>query len=835
MNDTLKKILAVLVIVIIAVGWYAMIEGIGSLGAIKDKIKLGLDIKGGVNVVMEAQTSKTGDDLQELMEQTQAVITQRVDQMGLAEPVVTIEGKDRIRVELPGVKNAEDAIEEIGKTAQLKFTMADGSFILDGSSVKSAGITNDSENGGYAVSLKFNSDGADKFEKATETALAGNVNATVDKSQTEDGTAVASNQILIWLDNEVISHPEVSKVISGGDCEITGHFTQDEATNLAALINGGSLPTQLKEVSSSTQTAKIGVSALEKSVLAGLIGIGIILLIMLFGYRIMGLAADIALTLYVLIILTVMALMGSVLTLPGIAGIILSIGMAVDANIIIFSRIKEEIVAGKTIRAATQAGFKRAMSTVIDSQVTTLIAAVILYQVGTSSVKGFAWTLIIGVITSIFTAVVVTQLYLNLFAGSKKFARNGFFCIKKDGTPTFKIKKLFHIVKHRKIYYAISIAVIATGLILVGVRGLNYGIDFTGGTMMQFDMGQQVSSEQIKDVMKDHGINTKQMEITYSGSDKHEVTIKTSEALTSKARKSVVNDFKKNFGISEKDVLATELFGPSVGKELRTNALKAIFIAALGMLIYIRFRFREWKFGAAALSGILHDVLCVLTFYAVFRITVNNPFIAGILTVVGYSINDTIVVFDRIRENNRFMHRESQEYIIDLSINQTLSRSIMTSATTLIVMVPLFIMTNSAIREFALPLMAGVAVGTLSSIFVCSPLYYEFTKIAGKSKRLRGKSGKKSDTGKYEKTEGRKRPERKQIEEPSESTEKKKTASADKDVREEMPEIVIYEDTEADEKPAQTSAKPAAKKTGSRKTSKTSRPNKSKKSKKKKK
>jgi len=830
MNNTIKKILAVAVVIIIAVGWYAMIEGIGSLSPIKNKINLGLDIKGGVNVVLEAQTDKTGDDLQELMEQTQAVIEQRVNQMGLSEPRVTIEGKNRIRVELPGVKDADQAIEEIGKTAQLKFTMADGSFVLDGSSVKDAGIENDTKNGGYAVSLKFNSAGANKFEKATEKALAGTVNATVDSSKTEDGNAVESNQILIWLDNDIISHPQVDEVISGGECQITGNFTQNEATNLAALIRGGSLPVALHEVSSSVQTAQIGLNALTMSIYAGFIGLLIILLIMLYGYRIMGLAADIALMLYTLLILVTMAVMGSVLTLPGIAGIILSIGMAVDGNIIIFSRIKEEIVAGKTIRAATQSGFKRALNPVIDSQVTTLIAAIILYQIGSSSVRGFAWTLMIGLIASIFTAVFITQLYLSLLSSSKTFGKNKFFGIRDDGTPAFEIRKQFHIIKHRKVYYIISIVIILTGLCFGLIKGMNYGIDFTGGTMMQFDMGKKVSTEQIDEVMTRHNINIGQMQVVFSGKGDNNVLIRTREALNTERRSVIIKDFEKTFRITQKDVLATELFGPSIGKELRTNAIKAILLSALGMLIYIKLRFKKWKYGIAAISGIVHDVYIVLTFYAVCQVTVNSPFIAGILTVVGYSINDTIVVFDRIRENHHLCHNISEEELIDKSINQTLTRSLMTSAATFIVMVPLYIMTNSTIRDFVLPLMVGIAVGAASSIFICSPLYYEFVKMKGKRKRA-SISDRKTGKDKYELTESRKRPERKQIEKPSESRENK-TITTEEENRRNIPEIVIYEDVKVDEEPVKASANTAGKKLGNKKTN---RPNKRKKSRKKKK
>lgn len=732
-----NKVLAIVITVIIVCGWFLMLEGIpGTMKPLKDKINLGLDIKGGVYVVLEAQNvGKYSDEkLADLMEQTKSVVENRVDQMGLANPNVSVEGKDRIRVELPGVSDANDAIDQIGRTAQLKFTMADQSFVLDGSSVKDAtsGQSNETGKGGYVVNLEFDKNGTQAFADATQKALEGKVTPNVTKDMCEDGQDVEANQILIWLDNKVISHPAVNEVISGGKCEISGNFTQEEASNLAALIRGGSLPLELEEIQSSSQTAQIGMDALHGSIVAGIIGLIIIFVMMMVFYRAMGLAADIALSLYLFLILGGMALMGSVLTLPGIAGLILTIGMAVDGNVIIFTRIKEEISSGKSVRVAVQAGYKRAMSSIIDSQVTTLIAAVILYQLGTSSVKGFAWTLMIGTICSIITAALITQVYLNLMAGSRFWARPSFFGIRKDGSMTMEIKRQFHFIKHRKVFYAISLIVIIAGLVTVGVRGMNYGIDFTGGTMLQFNTGKHISTSQVDQVMKRHDINLKQMQVVYSGGQKEEVMIRTNESLNKNERQTIIDDFKSTFHLKNSDVLASEHFGASVGKELKTNAVKALAIAAVGMLIYIRLRFRKWKFGAAALLGVLHDVLVMIAFYAIFRVTVNNPFIAAILTVVGYSINDTIVIFDRVRENMHYMRQGSTAEILDTSINQTLSRSIMTSLTTLVVMIPLFIMSSSAIREFTLPLMVGIITGAYSSIFICSPLFYQMSQRSRK-------------------------------------------------------------------------------------------------------
>ncbi len=723
MNNKKRIFIAIILIIVIFVGWYVALFGIGeSFKPIKDKIELGLDIKGGVYVVLEAQTDLEGDELKELMDRTKVVMENRVDQMGLANPVVTVEAGNRIRVELPGVENAEEAIATIGQTAQLQFALADGTIVLDGSAVENAGISQDPNTGGYAVDLEFDSVGADAFESATAMAISGTVESLIE--------GVSSRSIVILLDDTIVSAPEVNEIISGGSCQITGNFTQDEAVNLAALIRGGSLPVELVEIESSIQTAKIGYDAFEKSVLAGLIGIACIFIIMIVAYRLMGLAASVALSLYILIILYSMAFMGSVLTLPGIAGIILSVGMAVDANIIIFARIREEIENGRSIRVATETGFKRAMRTVLDAQVTTLIAALILYQVGTSSVKGFAWTLMIGIFASIVTAALVTQVFLGIFANSRKFSKNKYYGIKPDGTATFSIKKPLRFIKNRKIYYMISIAIIIIGIAFVGIRGFNYGIDFTGGTMIHLDMGKQVAIEEIDNVLLSENIDA---EIVYAGEEREEVIIKTVTALENEERVELINIITDEFQLEEDSLLSSTLFGPSVGEELRNNAILAIVIAAIGMLVYIRFRFREWKFGAAALIGVVHDVLLVIAFYAVFQLTINNPFIAGILTVVGYSINDTIVTFDRIRENTRYSKNNNLEELVDTSITQTLGRSIMTSFTTLVVMIPLYFMTSTAIREFTLPLMVGVLVGCLSSIFVSSPLYYELSKFAKKT------------------------------------------------------------------------------------------------------
>jgi len=724
MNLNVKRGLAVLVIIALVFGWFVSLFGIGEYTSVKDALKYGLDIDGGVYVVMEAQTDATGDELTQLMEQTRAVLDNRVNQLGVAESSVTIEGTNRIRIEMPGVDNAEDAIAAIGKTAQLHFILADGTIVVSGSNVKDAQVG--TEGAGYVIHLQFDSEGAEKFAEGTRKAISGTVPVEVE--------GMMKDQIAIVLDNEIIQSPQVNEVIPNGQCVMEGNYTKEEAMTTAALIRGGALPVDLVEIQSSVQTATIGADALEKSIIAGGIGLGIVFILMIVFYGMLGIVADIALALYVVMFLWAMVAFNVVLTLPGIAALVLSIGMAVDANVIIFARIKEEISAGKTIRVAVDAGFKNALTTVLDAQITTLIAAVVLYEVGTTAVKGFALTLMIGIVFSIFTAVIVTQLFISLLANSKKFAKNKYFGVNEDGTPKQLLNKTFSFIRHRKIYYIVSISIIVIGLVFAMIGGLNYGIDFTGGTNIQVEMGKQVDIDEVKDVLKDYDLDP---QIIYAGEGNTQLVIKTIKSLENAERTEVIEALGKVYGVTQDDVLASEQFGPSVGDELKENAVKSVVIASIGMLIYIIFRFRAWQFGFASIVGVLHDVLMVIAFYAIFGFTVNNPFIAAILTLVGYSINDTIVIFDRIRENKKIYNKDSNEVNIDRSLNQTLNRTIMTSLTTLVVMIPLCIMVSASIREFIIPLMVGVIVGCLSSIFVCSPLYYDLCRSQEESKYLR--------------------------------------------------------------------------------------------------
>ncbi len=713
----MKKALAILVVLVIFLGWVFALTDTGL--SFKDKIKLGLDFKGGVYVVMEAETDATGAELARLMEQTQLIIEERVNAMGLSEPVVTIEGVNKIRVELPGAENSNEAIETIGKTAQLQFVLGDGTVVVDGSQVQDARIGRD-EIGFPAVDLEFDPQGAIAFEEATrKTAL----NQVINRE-----TGQPDQSIYIILDDNVISYPTAENIITGGRAQITGNFTTDEVTELALLIRGGALPVGLKEVQTSLIGPSLGIDALNMSLLAGVIGIGLILILMLVLYKIMGLVANIALLLYILLVFWIMALFSAVLNLPGIAGLILSIGMAVDSNVIIFSRIKEEyMVGGKSLRVSVDSGFHRALTTIIDSQLTTMLAGVILYQFGSGPVKGFAFTLMIGIVISVLTAVVITQFLMKTIAETKSLAKARAFGLDK---PRFQFKREFRFIKHRKIFYIVSVAVIIIGIGTGLIRGFNWGIDFTGGTMLHFEMGKTVEVSDMEKVLSKHEIDGT---IVHAGEGNTQIIIKTTQSLENEERNILFADVYEAFDIDADGLLEAEQFSASVGDLLKANAFRALLIATIGMLIYIVIRF-EWKFGVAAVAALVHDVLIMIAFYGFFHIPINNPFIAAILTIIGYSVNDTIVIFDRIRENLKIMKKSRMEELVDKSINQTIVRSIMTSVTTVLAIVPLLILGGETIREFVTPLMVGIIAGAISSITISNSVYYEIDRLVNRPK-----------------------------------------------------------------------------------------------------
>ncbi|MCL2493208.1 MAG: protein translocase subunit SecD, partial [Clostridiales bacterium] len=635
-----RKVYAIVLGVVIAVIWFVTIVGIGPVGPIQKDIKLGLDISGGVYVVMQAETNKTGAELSQLMQQTQAVIERRVNAMGLSQPVITVEGNNRIRVEMPGVTDPEAAIQTIGQTAQLQFMTADGKVFVKGDQVTSSTAAQDTQKGGYKVDLTFNSAGADGFYQATKIAYEGGITDAQLMRDSDgnirtdtDKNPISNRSVVIMLDNQIISAPVPQQDgISGGNVEITGNFTQQQATELAALIRGGSLPVQLKEVESSAIGATIGMGAFQESILGGAIGILLVFALMLFMFRFMGLGACISLLLFVPLLFWAIVGLGGVLTLPGIAGIFLSVGMAVDTNVIVFSRIKDEVWDGKSLKISTRSGFRKAIHTVFDSQLTTLIAGIVLYVFGDGDVKGFALTLIIGIVLGLFTGLVITSVFVNAFEDSPAIVNRGWLGVQDGKKPILAhLPRTFHFIKHRRVFYTISIIILAVGLSVGFGRGFNMGIDFTGGTMLQIDLGQRVTTAQVAGTLAKGGVTN--ADITSFGTNQEGVVIKTTQALTAADRDRIMSYFEKDFGVKADALQTFEQFGPSVGQTLTNNAILSIALAAVFMLLYIVIRF-QFKFGLAATITTFHDVAILVAMYGLFHMTVNNPFIASILTLV---------------------------------------------------------------------------------------------------------------------------------------------------------------------------------------------------------
>ena len=551
---------------------------------------------------------------------------------------------------------------------------------------------------------------------------------------TEEGAktfadATAKNigkRIGIIYDGSMVSYPTVNSAITGGECYIDGMQDYDEAENLAATIRIGSLSLELEELRSNVVGAKLGQEAIATSLKAGAIGFGIVAVFMIAVYLVPGLASVLALCLYVALELVLLSAFEVTLTLPGIAGIILSIGMAVDANVIIFTRIKEEIGVGKTVKSAIKTGFSKALSAIIDGNVTTLIAAVVLFWRGSGTVKGFASTLALGIVLSMFTALFVTKGILNALY-NLGLDDPKFYGVSKE-------KKAINFLGKKNLCFIISCVVIVAGWVMMGVHGaggdgvLNYSMEFKGGTSTNVTFNEDMSLEDISSkvvpvvtkVTGDAEVQTQKVTGT------NEVIIKT-KTLSVDQRQALNDALVENFGVEEDKITAESISG-AVSNEMKRDAIEAVIIATICMLIYIWFRFKDIRFATSAVLALLHDVLVVLTFYAAARWSVGSTFIACMLTIVGYSINATIVIFDRVRENLKVKtNKQSLADLVNLSITQTFTRSINTSLTTVVMVIVLFIMGVSSVREFALPLIVGIVCGTYSSVCITGALWYVMT------------------------------------------------------------------------------------------------------------
>lgn len=596
-------------------------------------------------------------------------------------------------------------------TKTLEELEADGSLILSGTDVASAqakGYTNEYNQSQYIVSLSFTDEGAKIF--ANETALAAN----------RDGLP---GTIAIYYDGELISVPNVTEAITDGSCQISGNFSHDEAERLATNIRIGGLKVELKELRSNVVGAQLGGEAIHTSLKAGVIGVAIVMLFMIVVYFVPGFASAIALLIYTMLVMVCIGFLNITMTLPGIAGVILSIGMAVDANVIIFARIREEIAAGSNVENAITAGFAKALSAIIDGNITTLIAALVLIMMGSGSIKGFAYTLALGIIISMFTALVITKLILKaLYAVGFKNAR---------WYGKGKEVKNINFLGKKKLYFGISIAVIVIGIGMMifngsnGKGALNFGLEFKGGTATTVDFGKdleraEIDGQVVADIQSVLGNERVQWTKV---NDTTQVIFKTRD-FEDEERGKISAMFLEKYGVAEENI-QVETISSTISNEMQRQAIIAVLVATLCMLIYIWIRFSDFRFGTSAVVALIHDVAVVLTFYAIIRISVGNTFIACMLTIVGYSINATIVVFDRIRENlKKIAKKETLEDVVNKSITQTLSRSIFTSFTTFIMVAVLYILGVTAIREFALPLMIGIVSGTYSSICLTGSLWW---------------------------------------------------------------------------------------------------------------
>ena len=673
------------------------------------QIKLGLDLAGGVSITYQA---KDEHPKLEDMKDTVYKLHQRVTQYS-TEAEVYLEGDRRINIDIPGVSNADAILEELGKPGSLVFQGPDGKTILTGDQVASAKAVIGEENGQkkYYVALTFTDEASKIFADVT--------------------AANVGKQISIVYDGKVVSSPVVREAITGGQCSIDGMKDNTEAENLASTIRIGSLSVELEELRSNVVGAKLGQEAIATSLKAGAIGFGILTVFMIALYLLPGVAAILALILYVDLTVCLIAAFEITLTLPGIAGVILAVGMAVDANVIIFTRIKEEIGLGHSTKQSINAGFQKALSAIVDGNVTTIIAAVVLYLRGSGTVKGFASTLALGIILSMITALFVTR-----------FIMNCFYSIGFEGEKLYgkKVeKKPIQFLQKRKIFFAISAIMIVIGIVGMGMNKskigdiFNYGLDFKGGTSTNVTFNEDMSLEDIsskvvpvvESVTKDASTQTQKVQGT------NQVIIKT-RTLSKDEREQLNQSLVSKFGVDESKITAESISG-AVSAEMRMDAIWATIIATVLMLLYIWFRFRDIRFAASSVFALIHDVLVLIACYAVFRWSVGSTFIACILTIVGYSINATIVIFDRIRENVKILPKKtSKEDILNISITQTLTRSINTSLTTFIMVFVLYILGVSSIREFALPIMVGVVCGTYSSVCLASAFWYI---LSGKEKK----------------------------------------------------------------------------------------------------
>ena len=734
-------------VAVIVLTAFVAVFGIGSKkwGSMSD-VKLGLDLAGGVSITYEAV--KENPTRQE-MDDTFYKMQLRAQDFN-SEAAVYMEGDTRINVDIPDVTDANVVLEKLGDAGKIYFIygqssqgeenitfdaenggyklarplediIADGDVVIDGACIAGAeAVIGQGSLGAndYQVKLTLNDSGKSRFSEATAYAY----------SYYNPAVASIRNIIAIVYDGAVYSAPMVSAHITDGNAVINGQKDYDESKQLASIIRNGALPLELREIRSTVVGAKLGTEAINTSLLAGVIGFVLVLAFMIVVYRIPGLAASLALCLYVTVMIICLNLFNVTLTLYGVAGIILSIGMAVDANVIVFTRISEELGTGKTVRSSIKKGFEKALSAIVDGNVTTLIAAAVLYFLGSGTIKGFAQTLAIGIILSMGTALFVTKFILNALYNTG-LDHEKFYGVKKEG-KIFPFTK--HGIKYVIVFGVVIVALVASLIIGKAKTGnsLNYGLDFMGGTSTEIVFsGNAPSNQELEQLVKD-SIGKPGEVVQIQGEEA--AIIKTGVlSLAEKAKLEAA--LNEKYGVSGEDITSTSISG-TVSGEMKSDAVVAVLVATVCMMLYIWIRFKNLGFAASSVLALCHDVLFVLMVYAVSRISVGNAFIACMLTLVGYSINATIVVFDRIRENMKEkLKKDSVEDVVNSSISQTISRSINTSLTTFVMVLALSVFGVSSIREFSVPLMAGIVCGAYSSVFLAGTLWYHINKLrAGK-------------------------------------------------------------------------------------------------------
>ncbi|MGN0169737.1 MAG: protein translocase subunit SecD [Lachnospiraceae bacterium] len=707
-KGALILILAVLVLGLTSFFGVRIIRGTtGEETCSGDAIGLGLDLAGGVSITYQVEgetptTEQLNDTIYKLQQRVQTA-----SDGSITEAQVYAEGDDRISVDIPG--GSSDMFAELEEPGVLEFRDANGQVQFSGEDIKAAEAVTQTDSNTQAkenvVELTFTDEAANRFYEYT--------------------AAHTGEVLAIYYNNELLSDPTIQSAISGGVATISGSYTKEETERLASFIRIGTLDLTLSQLRAQEVSATLGETALSTSIKAAGIGLLLVMLFMIAFYLLPGFASAIGLAIYTGLMMIALRLFGITLTLPGIAGIILSMGMAVDANVVVFARIREELGSGKTVASSMKIGYKKALSAIVDGNVTTLIAAIVLGILGSGTVKGFAYTFGIGIVISMFTALVVTKLIMQ-----------GLYAVGLQDPKYYgsaKERKVIDFVGRKNIFICVAVVIIFIGLGVMsfnagnGKGALNYSLDFVGGTSTTAEFDRDYTVEEIEStivpVVTDAVSNTTVQ--TQKVSDSNQIVIKT-RVLSDEERQTLNDALINNLNV-DRDSITFESISATVSNEMRQDAMVAVIIALILMLIYIWFRFKDFRFSASAVIALMHDVLVVLTCYALVRISVGNTFIAVMLTIVGYSINATIVIFDRIRENlNGSVTRDPDRLkeIVNRSVTQTLSRSINTSITTFVMVAFLYFMGVTSIREFALPLMVGIIAGAYSSVCLTGSIWY---------------------------------------------------------------------------------------------------------------